>query len=200
MPAGTTITVTPATIEYEDVVVRAAQAFETAGLALPPVEVVFSDDDRDCDLHLGVFQSAREPWRITICSELAFVPVHELAHAWIEANVDEANRNAYVELRDKLSWNSSKHDWRERGVEDAAFVIQQNLMAKVDGELSEEWESRASAFELLVGAPSPLRDNSGWTVTGRPVFRSALCLDDGQASGKRACFRGPLVSVLSDSR
>lgn len=159
-PAEATITVQPATAEYFEVVARATRAFDAAGLELPTVEVVFSDDERDCYGHYGLFQAARDLWRIKICSELAFVPVHELAHAWIEANVDEPTREAYIELRSKPTWNSIQYDWNERGVEDAAFVIQQNLMTRPRCDLTDEWERRATAFEFLVDAPSPLRDNS----------------------------------------
>jgi hypothetical protein len=159
-PGGTITVAQPATTEQEELVAWAAHLFEAAGLALPTVEVAFSDDERDCDGHLGLFQPSREPWQITICTPLTFVPVHELAHAWIEANVDEETQETYVEHRHKSSWNSSRHDWGERGVEDAAFVIQQNLMAPPSSDLSDEWQRRASAFELLAGSPSPLRDTA----------------------------------------
>lgn len=159
-PLETTINVQPASAEYAEVVARAKRAFDAAGLELPAVDIVFSDDDRDCHGHYGVFEAARDPWRITICSELAFVLFHELAHAWIKANVDETTRAAYLALRNKPSWNSSQHDWDERGVEDAAFVIQQNLMIRPRCDLTDEWERRATAFEFLVGAASPLRDTS----------------------------------------
>lgn len=159
-PAEATNTVQPATAEYVEVVARATSAFDAAGLELPAVEIVFSEDERECYGHYGVFQPARDPWRISICSELPFVLVHELAHAWIKANVDEATTKAYIELRNKPTWNSPQHDWRERGVEDAAFIIQQNLMVRPRCDLTDEWERRVTAFEFLVGAPSPLRDTS----------------------------------------
>lgn len=156
-----TITVLqPATEQQVASVAEAARAFKTAGLALPDVEVAFSNDERHCNGHLGLFQSARRPWRITICSDLDFVPVHELAHAWIEANIDGSTRSAYVQYRNKRSWNSPQHAWGERGVEDAAFIIQQNLTAQFQGALSDEWQRRASAYELLVGTTSPLLDSA----------------------------------------
>jgi hypothetical protein len=138
----------------------AVDAFAAAGMGLPSVQVVFDSDDESCNGHLGLFQPSLQPWRITICSDLDFVPVHELAHAWIEANVDELTRLRYLELRGSASWNSSEDDWSDRGVEDAAFVIQQNLRAGVTGELNREWEARATAYELLTGSRSPLRVTS----------------------------------------
>ena len=163
-PAETITIIQPTTLEQEASIARAAQAFETAGLALPTVEVVFSNNEQDCNSHLGLFQPTRQPWRITICSELDFIPVHELAHAWIEANVDRQTRTAYVQHRHKRSWNSPQHDWNERGVEDAAFIIQQNLTSQLQGDLTDEWERRASAYELLVGTQSPLLDTSSGSI------------------------------------
>ena len=66
----------------------ATQRFAAAGLTLPPLIVAFSDDPADCYGHLGIFDAATTPWTITVCSDLAFVPTHELAHAWLDANMD----------------------------------------------------------------------------------------------------------------
>ena len=143
------IEVTPATPENQATIADAVARFDAAGLTLTFVEIVFSDDDRDCNGHDGLFETSYDPWRLTICSDLAFVPVHELAHAWIEANIDGSTQQAYTELRGKASWNSPHHNWNERGVEDAAFVIQQNLTSNVTGELSDEWQNRVHAYEFL---------------------------------------------------
>jgi hypothetical protein len=155
-----TFQVTPATFEHEVIVRDAVDKFTAAGLDLPAVQLVFSDDDRACNGHLGLFESSQQPWRITICSDLDFVPVHELAHAWIKSNIDEPTRQRYLRIRNKTGWDSPQLDWNERGVEDAAFVIQQNLMANITGELDEEWNSRATAYEFLTGTSSPLREQS----------------------------------------
>ncbi len=136
---------------------RAVERFERAGLELPAVVVRFSAEKGDCHGHLGFFRPGVRPWTVTICSDLAFVVTHELAHAWIEAHLDEPTRSAYLELRAKDTWNGREAEWRERGVEDAAFVIQQNLMASPPSHLSAEWASRVDANELLTGHASPLR-------------------------------------------
>jgi hypothetical protein len=169
-PVGApTFQVTPSTTDYEAIVRDAADKFATAGLDLPSLRVVFSTDDRACNGHLGLFESSQQPWRVTICSELAFVPVHELAHAWITSNVDEPTRQGYLQLRDKTSWSSPRLDWNERGVEDAAFVIQQNLTTDHAGDLDDEWNSRAIAFEFLTGTTSPLRSWAGPRRCSRPT-------------------------------
>ena len=69
----------------------ATHRFAAAGLTLPPLIVAFSDDPADCYGHLGIFDAATTPWTITVCSDLAFVPTHELAHAWLDANMDSAD-------------------------------------------------------------------------------------------------------------
>jgi hypothetical protein len=161
-----TFQVTPATFEHEVIIRDAVDKFTAAGLDLPAVQIMFSDDDRACNGHLGLFESSQQPWRITICSDLAFVPVHELAHAWIKSNINEPTRHRYLQIRNKTGWNSPELDWNERGVEDAAFVIQQNLMANFTGELNEEWNSRATAYEFLTGTTSPLREETSQAHTG----------------------------------
>jgi hypothetical protein len=152
-----TYQVTPATTSNEAIIREAVDRFTAAGLDLPSLQIVFSDDERACNGHLGLFESSQQPWRVAICSDLAFVPVHELAHAWIKSNIDQPTRDLYLQVRNKTGWNSPDLDWNERGVEDAAFVIQQNLTANHTGELDDEWNSRATAYEFLTGTTSPLR-------------------------------------------
>jgi hypothetical protein len=152
-----TYQVTPATTSNEAVIREAVDRFTAAGLDLPSLQIVFSDDERACNGHLGLFESSQQPWRVTICSDLAFVPFHELAHAWIRSNIDQPTRERYLQIRNKPGWNSPDLDWNERGVEDAAFVIQQNLTTNRTGELDDEWKSRATAYEFLTRTVSPLR-------------------------------------------
>jgi hypothetical protein len=135
----------------------ATQRFAAAGLTLPPLIVAFSDDPADCYGHLGIFDAATTPWTITVCCDLAFVPTHELAHAWLDANMDTAARHQYLTVRRIERWDEKRDEWSDRGVEDAAFVIQQNLMITPPTPLSAEWRRRADAFELLTGHVSPLR-------------------------------------------
>lgn len=135
----------------------AAQRFADANLKLPDLTVRFGDDSADCYGHPGIFNAATTPWTITICSDLAFVPTHELAHAWLDANLHAETRQQYLNLRDKANWDDKHAEWSDRGVEDAAFVIQQNLMITPRLPLSEEWQSRLDAYELLTGQTALLR-------------------------------------------
>lgn len=150
------VTVIGANVEQQVAVHDAVARFRSAGLELPDVEVHFFDDEAGCHGHLGGFQRGFTPWRVLVCSDLAFVPVHEFAHAWEAANLDDNARAHYVAVRGMPTWNDHDVHWSERGIEDAAFIIQQNLMAKNPNLDSPTWTERTAVYELLTGSPSPL--------------------------------------------
>ena len=134
----------------------AVSAFLSVGLQLPDIEVGFSDERADCNGGMGLFETAVTPWRITICSEAEFVYLHELAHAWELAHLDDSERYAFMEHRGHSNWADPTAEWGDRGVEDAAFVVQQGLMDRPLPEvLTQEQASRLQAFELLTGVASP---------------------------------------------
>ena len=116
----------------------------------------FYDDQRGCHGHQGLFQQSFTPWRLLICSNLRFVPTHELAHAWEAANLADDDRVRYVDARGLTTWADPAAAWSDRGVEDVAFVIQQNLTATNPRMTSTTWIERAAAYELITGRPSPL--------------------------------------------
>jgi hypothetical protein len=151
------VTVEHATASQTAEVDTAIQRFADANLTLPDLNVRFSDNPADCYGYLGTFVTSTTPWTITICSDLAFVPTHELAHAWLERNVDAETRDRYLHARHIKSWDDKRADWNDRGVEDAAFIIQQNLMITPPLPLSAEWQRRADAYELLTSRSSPQR-------------------------------------------
>lgn len=200
-PTRARLTVEHATAAQTADIDVAVQRFADAHLSLPDLNIRFSDDPVDCYGYLGTFDSATTPWTIAICSDLAFVPTHEFAHAWLEARVDGDTRTRYLRARHKERWDDKRDDWSERGVEDAAFIIQQNLMITPPTPLTPEWKSRADAYELLTGHTSPLRASpseqqlgalnrpaigrqrdSSWTVTTRSPWA------DGRG-GPRPCRR-----------
>lgn len=130
--------------------------FRDAGLRLPDLEVVFHDDDAPCKGHDGLFQSRFTPWRILVCTDADFVLTHEMAHAWEAANLDDEDRERYLAHRRLDAWSDPEEEWRDRGVEDAAFILQQNLMmrpARID---TERWSGRLAAYEQLTGSTSPI--------------------------------------------
>ncbi|MEM7272729.1 MAG: hypothetical protein AAF547_06590 [Actinomycetota bacterium] len=145
--------------EHRQRVAEAVSRFEAHGLVLPALRVSFFTDETACRGYFGLFQASTSPWSVRVCSDLDFVVTHELAHAYLALHLNDADRAAYLAAYDLPTWNGREVEWRQRGFEDAAFVLQQNLMMPprdADG-WSAEWERRAEAYELLTGRPSPLR-------------------------------------------
>lgn len=132
---------------------RAIERFTRAGLRLPDLHVAFTDDG--CQGHLGLFDRDPTPWRVEICSDLEFVLTHELAHAWATANLDAPDRVAYTAFRGLAAWHNPDAHWRDRGTEDAAFVMQQVLMTTHIRPDSSVWIERSEAYEQLTGEPPP---------------------------------------------
>lgn len=123
--------------------------FASREMLLPDLEVRFSNDDADCGGNLGIFQRRYSPWRVVVCSELEFVVTHELAHAWEAANLTSVDRDKYLGLRGLTSWSSHELPWKERGEEDAAFVVSKVLMADRGVAESDAWSELIDAFRLL---------------------------------------------------
>jgi hypothetical protein len=130
--------------------------FRQAGLELPDLQVEFAAAASYCGEHLGRFEPRFSPWRIVICSDLDAVYEHELAHAWELANLDDHTRRQFVEYRGYEVWNDPASPWVERGIEGAAFIIQQGLVdLPLPPTLSAENHSRLVAYTILTGQPAP---------------------------------------------
>lgn len=159
-----TITVVPDDAAHRERVRRAVGRYESAGLRLPDLHIEFSDDG--CYGHFGVFERSSSPWQVSVCSDLEFVLTHELGHAWVAATLDRADRDAYVEFRDLPAWSSPDLHWRERGTEDAAFVLQRVLMTEHPRHDLPAWQELSSAYEQLTGAPPPQNATTESALTG----------------------------------
>lgn len=146
-----------ATPERQTELDSAVEVFSSNGLDLPDLDVRFFDDPVDCNGHPGLFFDEVKPRRVLICSELSFVLPHELAHAWASYNLDDADRARYTEARGFETWDDKAADWSDRGTEDAAFIIQQNLRGAEVSQTSSAWLERMATYELLTGQTSPLR-------------------------------------------
>lgn len=156
--SGPTIVVFGADADQRAELDRAVARFTANGLDLPDLEVHFFADEEGCGGHLGLFQQSPKPRRVYVCSGLPFVTTHELAHAWASHNLDELDRARFLEHRDLAVWDGASTPWMERGTEDAAFVIQQNLMAESAPRSSPVWAARIEAYAVLTGRASPLLD------------------------------------------
>lgn len=140
----------PANVDQEALVIEAIASFEQFGLEVPSALVRFGNAGADCSDHMGLFTPGKDQTIITVCSDLPFVITHELAHVWIHENFSDEAKQAYVEARELPTWRSRDHGWNDRGVEDAAFVMQQVLMFGEDRSTSTSWTERVEAFHLVL--------------------------------------------------
>jgi len=132
----------------------AVSRFRNAGLVLPDLEVVFATDVDACRGFYGLYQHRAEAPKITYCSELDFVYEHELAHAWEANSATDEQRQEFMDLRGYTSWTGPDVEWNDRGMEGAAFIIQQTIGGRpVPYIRTEEFWSRSGAFEALTGMP-----------------------------------------------
>lgn len=137
---------------------EAFQAFETAGLELPDLEIRFFTDDETCGAEHGRFYTTEDTWHIRICpTEVDSVYEHELAHAWELAHVTDAQRRAFMRMRGYTSWSDRDLPWAERGIEGAASVIERGVAGlPLPPVLGKKEVSRLRSYELLTGRPAPV--------------------------------------------
>ncbi len=99
--------------------------YHSAGLELPAVEIEFHPTAAGCRDNSGFYRD----FHLDMCiadqaDEYARrVMVHELAHAWSEANLSPADRARFLRLRGLQTWNSWDQPWGLRGFEQAAEVL-----------------------------------------------------------------------------
>lgn len=152
------ITVHGASDAQYDRLEEALRRFAAADLVLPPLAVIFHDDQALCGDHLGLFLGHPDPWEIHICSEsVEWVYEHELAHAWIAHNVSAQQRQAFMDLGSYETWSDKSYAWNERGTEGAAVVIQQGISGlPLPPVLSDKAKRlHVDGYQLLVGVRSP---------------------------------------------
>jgi hypothetical protein len=125
----------------------AAQHFIDAGLDLRGVVIVFHPTTDGCGGHDGVYRPATH--RVDICNTNEFIIIHELAHAWDHANLDDDTRRRYMELRGLEAWNDSSVPWKQRGIEDLAETVVWGLGCIDDSSMSSHDLDRARAFGLI---------------------------------------------------
>ena len=100
--------------------------YRSAGLSpLPILEVHLSASRSDCGGNLGFYGAGR----IDLCTGDSSQPyarkfaLHEMAHAWTVAHLDEEARIRFMRLRGIEAWNDGSLSWKERGFEQAAEII-----------------------------------------------------------------------------
>lgn len=149
------------------IVTDAHELYGAAGLTLPePVRITFHDSLEPCAGNLALYTNELSP-SVRVCwtHENPAVErrvrtralVHELAHAWVDGNVDDRTKLAYLLFTGLDSWRDRDEEWTERGTEHAAELI---TWAVLDPEVS--WIDFATeschrwpiAYSLLTGEAS----------------------------------------------
>jgi len=151
----------------------AIERFRSAALwPLPPLLVFLHGSTAPCHGKIGFWRVGR----IDLCTGRSSEPyarkfaLHEIAHAWTVAYVDDEIRARFLALRTIGVWNDESVPWKERGFEQAAEVIAWGLG---EGSITPLLPSHdrnvelVAAFVLLTGQ--------------RPLFGATTAIDDGSA-------------------
>ena len=125
-PAAEPLAIHEANAAEERAIDWALRRYHTAGLdGMPNLEVFLHRSDEACNGGIGLYYSGR----IDLCTRDASEPyqrkfaLHEMAHAWTEANVDPAVLARFMDVRGIAAWNDRSFDWKQRGTEQVAEII-----------------------------------------------------------------------------
>ena len=120
------LTIHGATAAEERAIDWSIRRYREAGLdGMPDLDVYLHRSDEDCDGGIGLYHAGR----IDLCTKESSEPyqrkfaLHEMAHGWIEANVDAAVLDRFMDIRGVAAWNDRSFDWKQRGTEQAAEIV-----------------------------------------------------------------------------
>lgn len=155
--AARPMVISGATAAEERTIDWAFHRFKAGGLeGMPPLEVYLHGSRDSCNGNLGLYLAGR----IDLCTKGLLQPygrdfaLHEMAHAWTEANGSRERLGRFMRTRGIATWNDRHLPWRERGAEQAAEIISWGLG---EGEIQPvlptpvDAETLASLYELLTG-------------------------------------------------
>jgi hypothetical protein len=156
-PAREPLVIHGANATQERAIDWSIRRYREAGLAgMPDLEVYLHPTHEECNGGLGLYHAGR----IDLCTTESSEPyqrkfaLHEMAHGWIETNVDGAVLDRFMDIRGIAAWNDRSYDWKQRGAEQAAEIITWGLG---EGEIapllptSVDPETLASLYVLLTG-------------------------------------------------
>jgi hypothetical protein len=135
--------------------------FTAGGMDLPSLEVRFHQDRMRCDGRLGSYRDGTaDICGVHVNSMSRRTLLHEMAHAWADANVSADLEARFLRLRQLETWNDHGVDWEERGTEHAAEIISWALDGQGTGTQRpsiprNDPDQLAEAYELLIGHPLP---------------------------------------------
>ena len=134
----------------------ADEAFRSAGLELPGLEIHVHESFAGCDGWAGLFNRDGSGTRVDLCSGTQFTVLHEFAHAWEYHWVDNASRNEFLELHGLDAWRGRELPWAQRGTEVAAETIARGLVNRpLPPWLCAEAEVLDAGYAILTDHRSP---------------------------------------------
>ncbi len=176
---GATITVYNGTPNLTRLLAWGLGRFEAAGLTPPTIaSATFTLYSEYCDDMRAWYRPTDEGADLGFCFDedyacwdescISFTPfgrrlmLHELAHAWMDATLDEPARRRYTDYAGLAVWNSKSVTWREQAWEHAAETITWGLMDRDINALQIGYlgpEQLSEGFRLLTGTdPLPRTD------------------------------------------
>jgi len=162
--------------KQQDLVNRSLARFEIHGLELPEVEFVFHESLLTCHGHKGLYRERTRT--LEMCSLDESTMLHELAHAWANAHLDQDDMEAFIDWRGLDSWNNHSHEWDRRGTEHVAETIAWALTEEpnhVKWVETLEDGSRSETYRILtLGVSVETLHENFRAITGMdPIFRDA---------------------------
>jgi hypothetical protein len=155
-PAREPVVIHGANAAEERVIDWSLRRYREAGLdGMPDLEIYLHRSDEECRDGIGYYLAGR----IDLCTKASSEPyqrkhaLHEMAHAWTEANIDSAILERFMDIRGIATWNDQSFDWKERGTEQSAEIIAWGLGEGISPWLPDQADDHelAALFELLTG-------------------------------------------------
>jgi hypothetical protein len=152
--AAATVSIDGGSAEHRRTVLDAIDRFERSGLNMPDLQITIHQDRSGCDGKQGLFRRSGQVGVIDLCYQGEFLVLHELGHAWERFNLDDADRDDFMQSTGAPAWRSADIVWRSRGAERAANAIANGLLS-VPLETAEYHTGWFAEFEALTGVVSP---------------------------------------------
>lgn len=153
-----TIVIEAATPELEAMTRAALEAMQGDGMTLPAVLIRLHDSAEPCrrpdgSARAGVTSISDAGYVVDSCGTVATL-VHELAHVWEHATLDDDTRARFLELRGLESWT---HDaWSKAGGEHFASIVAWGVTGVYPSRIGvDDLESLAVAYHLVTGTTAP---------------------------------------------
>lgn len=162
--------------------------FTASGMGLPEVAAVWLPPAPECTELGGLAIESDQRYEgrhtVVVCytddrlasqaSDSGWSPVaiayglHELAHIWMVDHLTDDTRAGFNTMAGLTVWRGPEAEWRDRGVEHAAFTIAWGLAGTADARYPilppPECEDLAARYELLTGrAPLTACGEGGWS-------------------------------------